>query len=423
MRRMTSLKSWVKVVLMKKLSLYIFLVLVFCNLSANAKDKCDVSKPIYNWTMCLGTQIDNQNKFKYVGEWKDGVFHGQGTWTHKSGEEYVGEWKFGKRSGQGSEIFPDGFKYVGEFKSDRRNGQGTSEYIRGKWKGEKYVGEWKSDKRHGQGTLILANGKKKSGVWQDDQLLTKQEEKKGRNYVYEYALNNENAFSKQDPSTFKKLIFIKKEKIGDVSNDRNASASDNDKKKTFRSFSFIAEYEDNITVELLIEHRKNKGDLKKAEIKASYFANMYGRMPHFLKTYNKKIYIHEDRGKDDGTWWVMYNKKEFHVNESLCQNMSRFSLCSEVMVHELAHVIQQLTGVISPSKWGQARKLDNKKYCSKYAKKNSNEDFAESMVCWIGVKYKSSKIKNSKIIQMNKFIPNRFKFFDEMNFNMYPYKN
>ena len=240
-----------------------------------------------------------------------------------------------------------------------------------------------------------------------------------KNYAYKYALDNEYAFSKQDTSTFKNIIFQKEINIR-TSKVEKMSQINKGYEKNFRSFSFIAEYQDNISIKLFVEHRKNKGDLKKAEIKALYFAKMYGRMPHFLKTYNKKIYIHEDRGKDDGTWWVMYNKREFHVNESLCQNMSRFSLCSEVMVHELAHVIQQLTGVISPSKWGQARKLDNKKYCSKYAKKNSNEDFAESMVCWIGVKYKSSKIKNSKIIQMNKFIPNRFKFFDEMNFNMYP---
>ena len=243
-----------------------------------------------------------------------------------------------------------------------------------------------------------------------------------KNYAYKYALDNEYAFSKQDPSTFEKLTFIKKETIGNVSNDRTASASDNGKKKNFRSFSFIAEYEDNITVELLIEYRKNRGDFKKAEIKALYFAKMYGRMPHFLKTYNKKIYIHEAIGKDDGTWWVMYNKREFHINESLCRNMSKNSLCTEVMIHELAHVIQQLTGVISPSKWLKARKLDNKKYCSKYAKKNSKEDFAESILCWIGVRYKSGEIRKHKIAKINEFIPNRLKFFDEMNFNMYPYK-
>ena len=57
-----------------------------------------------------------------------------------------------------------------------------------------------------------------------------------KNYAYKYALDNEYAFSKQDPSTFEKLTFIKKETIGNVSNDRTASASDNDKKKNFRSF-------------------------------------------------------------------------------------------------------------------------------------------------------------------------------------------
>jgi len=119
----------------------------------------------------------------------------------------------------------------------------------------------------------------------------------------------------------------------------------------------------------------------------------------------------------------MYNKKEFHINESRCQNMSKNSQCTATMIHELAHVIQQLTRVISPSKCEQARKLDNKKYCSKYAKKNSNEDFAVSMVCWIGVRYKSDEVRKRKITNMNEFIPNRLKFFDEMNFNMYPYKN
>ena len=33
-----------------------------------------------------------------------------------------------------------------------------------------------------------------------------------------------------------------------------------------------------------------------------------------------------------------------------------------------------------------------------------------------------SEIKKSNIAKMNEFIPNRLKFFDEMNFNMYPYK-
>ena len=149
---------------------------------------------------------------------------------------------------------------------------------------------------------------------------------------------------------------------------------------------------------------------------------MYGQMPHFLKTHNKKIYIHNDFAESHGTgtWWVMFKKLEFHINPKNCKYPVGYSHCAVVMVHELAHVIQQLTGVIRPSKWMKASKLDKKKYASEYAKTNAYEDFAESLTAWVVVRYKSNKISKSDIKKFNRFIPNRFKLFDEMNFNMYP---
>ena len=398
---------------MKKLSLYIFLVLVFCNLSVKAEtvtNKEILAKCIYVGNSMMRTtykliefKINTTSKklFNSTILVNDGL--------QKEYNEYLDilNWS-------GTKIT---YAYPGSgtgFKID----YGSKVFY------EIYP---KSKTKRSECTIV---NDKEDKVVKEKKIVKKKvvKEKKIakkiiRNYVYEYALSNENAFSKQDPTTFKKLIFIKKEKISNIQKGEKRSQIIPGKgKKTFRSFSFIAEYEDNITVELLIEYRKNRGDFKKAEIKALYFAKMYGRMPHFLKTYNRKIYIHEAIGKDDGTWWVMYNKREFHINESVCQNMSKNSLCTATMIHELAHVIQQLTGVISPSKWSTARKLDNKKYCSKYAKINSKEDFAESMVCWIGVRYKSDKVRKRKITNMNEFMPNRLKFFDEMNFNMYPYK-
>jgi len=35
------------------------------------------------------------NGDKYVGEWKDGEYHGQGTFTYPDGSKYVGEFKYG----------------------------------------------------------------------------------------------------------------------------------------------------------------------------------------------------------------------------------------------------------------------------------------------------------------------------------------
>ena len=56
---------------------------------------------------------------EYVGEYKDGKRHGQGTYTWSNGEKYKGEWKNGKEHGQGTFTFPDGGKYVGEYNDGR----------------------------------------------------------------------------------------------------------------------------------------------------------------------------------------------------------------------------------------------------------------------------------------------------------------
>ena len=90
------------------------------------------------------------------------------------------------------------------------------------------------------------------------------------------------------------------------------------------------------------------------------------------------------------------------------------------MLHELAHVMDPGIGAITPSQWLKARKLDKRKYVSEYAKSSSDEDFAESMVSWVVVRYLSDKISKSDLAKFKKFIPNRLKLFDEMNFNVYP---
>ena len=71
---------------------------------------------------------------------------------------------------------------------------------------------------------------------------------------------------------------------------------------------------------------------------------------------------------------------------------------------------------------GKSLKIRQKKYCSDYAKTNTKEDFAESIVCWLAIKYKSDKISENDIIKFKKFVPNSFKLFDEANFIVHPLK-
>ena len=120
-----------------------------------------------------GTEISADEEKIYVGNWKEGVKHGFGkqieSWNmiESNSEETktefrIGEWKDGEFF-KGTAIY-DGTTYVGEFKEDVFHGQGT--YI---WSdGNKYVGEWKNGKHHGQGTHTFPDGVKLVGEFRED---------------------------------------------------------------------------------------------------------------------------------------------------------------------------------------------------------------------------------------------------------------
>ena len=116
---------------------------------------------------CFGTYTSASGN-RYVGEFKDGKFNGQGTHFMRNGDRYVGEFKDGEFNGQGTYFLRNGDKYVGEFKDDYRNGQGTATYS----DGDKYVGEFKDDKYNGLGTLFASNGSViKQGIWANDKFV------------------------------------------------------------------------------------------------------------------------------------------------------------------------------------------------------------------------------------------------------------
>ena len=91
-----------------------------------------------------------------------GYFHNCfGTYTYAGGGKYVGEFKNDKFNGQGTLTYADGGnKYVGEFKDDLLNGQGTYTYANG----DKYVGEHRDGNRHGQGPYADADRTVAEGI-------------------------------------------------------------------------------------------------------------------------------------------------------------------------------------------------------------------------------------------------------------------
>ena len=98
------------ITVIKKLSLYIFLVLMVCNVGFAECIKGNCINGYGTYTFESGS--------KYVGEFKDGNWHGRGTYTWASGSKYVGEFKDGKRHGQGTFTWADGRVEKGIWKND-----------------------------------------------------------------------------------------------------------------------------------------------------------------------------------------------------------------------------------------------------------------------------------------------------------------
>ena len=117
------------------------------------------------WSNCIGTATFEDSV--YVGEWKNGKSHGQGTETFANGNKYVGDYKDDKRRGQGTYTLPDGAKYVGEWKDNKAHGQGTETFANG----DKYVGKYKDGKMHGQGIFTASDGTVLEGIWEDGKFI------------------------------------------------------------------------------------------------------------------------------------------------------------------------------------------------------------------------------------------------------------
>ena len=62
--------------------------------TAFALPKCQ-GEDISKWTMCEGIKTTSKDS-KYVGEFKDGKYHGQGTVYKPDGTKFVVEFKDGK---------------------------------------------------------------------------------------------------------------------------------------------------------------------------------------------------------------------------------------------------------------------------------------------------------------------------------------
>ncbi len=90
----------------------------------------------------------NNDQLGYTGEFKDGLYHGQGRYYDVNGSSYEGQWQEGKFHGKGKMIDKDGNIFEGDFVQGKMTGKIVANIF-----GWLYEGDCVDDHMHGYGAL------------------------------------------------------------------------------------------------------------------------------------------------------------------------------------------------------------------------------------------------------------------------------
>lgn len=150
-----------------------------------------VANETVTWSgVCTNGYIEGRGELKWivngkatsghVGDFKNGMTHGQATTTFTNGDKYVGEYKDGIQNGHGAYTWANGRKYVGEFKDNKMNGRGYILYPPEKHPnypkllsdGSQWIGEFKNNQLHGLGVYTDGWTKKRyEGIWENGEIV------------------------------------------------------------------------------------------------------------------------------------------------------------------------------------------------------------------------------------------------------------
>ena len=223
--------------------------------------------------------------------------------------------------------------------------------------------------------------------------------------------------NKDDPTTFEKIEYKDVITVKGIDERTGWKGKDQFYAK-FKAHVFKVTYKDNTPTNIQVNYEIKKR--KKAEDLALKLGKAFGQLPKFLRKNINTITINK------GTMKARAWDKEISIfTNSIDETIE------ELLLHEAAHITidwdqkNTTVGHINfSSKWKSAQSADNE-YISKYAKtligkKWRLEDVSESIMAWIYIKCKSDRIPKKKYDKIVKTIPNRIKYFDIQNYDLYP---
>src|SRR5262245_3676081 len=207
-----------------------------------------------------------------------------------------------------------------------------------------------------------------------------------------------------DPTTFTNITYIGQ----GIRNmyDRRSNSFNN-----INAFLFNARYNDGFTVEVQVNPEFTNSTM--AMVDATKYATVIGRIPTYARSRVQTVWIHKGVfGFGGGNTNLLIHTGQGALYEA-------DGILEETFVHESGHTSLDPTNAAAPG-WLAAQAADPE-FISTYARDNpTREDVAESILTWLAIRYRSSRISLSLSNTIATNIPNRLAYFDSLNLEMYP---
>lgn len=158
------------------------------------------------------------------------------------------------------------------------------------------------------------------------------------------------------------------------------------------------------------------GSVEIATIEAEKYAFLIGQLPKALRDDVNEIWVHKGVEPFGGG----NNSILIHTGQTL--NYENDGILEETLVHEASHTSLDAAHAMSNG-WVNAQNQDDE-FISTYARDNpTREDIAESFLTWLAVRFREDNISTTNYNKITQTIPNRLSYFDEQNFDLYPFQN
>ena len=179
---------------------------------------------------------------------------------------------------------------------------------------------------------------------------------------------------------------------------------------TVTPFLFEAKFSDGTQIEVQVNNEfENKTYAEKV---ALTYLEAIGRLPELFRKDVETVWIHKGNENFGGG----NNNILIHHDRGL--EREKYGLLEEVFLHEGAHTSLDFDHS-SSNGWIEAQIADNGNFISDYAEEYpQREDVAETFPLCFALKYKSDRLDNGIIQRIEKAIPNRIKYCNNVFENM-----